>query len=166
MAWGEEGWHAASKSHHQVLYKDNVWTSRCCMALRFLFEVDIVRYLSRTHLIAPPPLLKPPGTCFACEESLEIPLHLAASRNHAFRMSFSLVVIAPLRRVARLWGMRWLPLLSGSILGTSLEVWGVLFLLPLSESMHMLRGEKISFPLALLMLLGDKAYSSKSPNGL
>lgn len=39
--------------------------------------------------------------------------------------------------------MLWLPLLSGSILGSGLEVggWGAVLSLPLSESIHMLRGK-------------------------
>jgi hypothetical protein len=62
--------------------------------------------------------------------------------------------------------MSWLVLLSGSILGSGLEVGGgggswVLFPLPLSESIDMLRGN-FSFPLALLMLLGKQSKAVAS----
>jgi hypothetical protein len=56
---------------------------------------------------------------------------------------------------------------SDSILGTGLEVVeGVVAFFFFSELKHTLRKKKISFPLALLTLLGDKASSGKSPNGL
>lgn len=152
--------------NRQMLHglKVPVWGPYCRMFIQNLFNSP-----TTTTPESPSDLFCLWGIFYWGQAGLEIPPHSAASRNHAFGMSFSLVVIAPSRRVARLWGTRLASLTVWLYFGNQFRSFlgGVCaFLSPLEWKHTYVKGGKISFPLALLMLLGDKACSSKSPNGL
>lgn len=100
------------------------------------------------------------GIFYWGQAGLEIPPHSAASRNHAFGMSFSLVVIAPSRRVARLWGTRLASLTVWLYFGNQFRSFlGVCvpFSLPLSESIRMLRGKKNLIPIGSFDVAGRQS---------
>lgn len=121
------------------------------MALRYLFEVHVIRCLSRTHLTslttttseAPSDLLCLWWIYYWREAEQEIPQHLADSRSHAFRMSFSLGCNCSLEKGCKVVRLALASLAVWLYFGNQFRSWGgVLFPLPLSESIHMLRERK------------------------
>lgn len=132
-----------------------VWGPYCRMFIQNSFNSP-----TTTTPEAPSDLFCLWGLFYWGQAGLEIPPHSAALRNHVFGMSFSLVVIAPLRRVARLWGTRLASLTVWLYFGNqfrSFFLGGVFFPFPLSKSIHMWRGKKNLIPIGSFDVAGRQS---------